>query len=109
MMTRHFFEKTSVTNRGFELIEFADGNGEECSIQQSSAIDDSDRGYEKPGTSYLWIGCDKNSVHPRTGEALSPRMHLHREHVQELVAVLNRWLDTGSLAGNEDSDAESST
>ena len=86
-------------SRGFEFIEFHDANGETCSVQQSSAIDSSDSGYGDVGSSHLWLGCDKNLVHPGTGEALSPRMHLHREHVEELVGVLTNWLRTGHLAG----------
>lgn len=47
------------TGRGFQYITFPDAYGHECSIQQSSAIDDTERGYEHPGSSFLWIGPDE--------------------------------------------------
>lgn len=79
------------TSRGFELIEFKDVNDCECSLQQSSlAI------YEDPGTSAVWLGCEKNTE-PHLGSCSSPRMHLNREQVAALVQRLNNWLSTGSF------------
>lgn len=73
-------ENVGTTDRGFELISFQDAYARDCSLQQSSlAI------YETPGTSAVWLG---------VGEK---RMHLRREHVQELIEVLQCWLDTGSF------------
>jgi hypothetical protein len=79
------------TGRGFELIEFCDYNGDNCSLQASSlAI------YEKPGTSAIWLGCEKNApVH--LGHELSPRMHLSYKQVQALVSHLQNWLENGSF------------
>jgi len=51
-------------------------------IQESSAIGDNDDSFDKPGSSFLWVGRDH---------------HLKREEVAELVTHLQRWLDTGSL------------
>jgi hypothetical protein len=73
------------TSRGFQLVEFADANSKKCSLQQSSVIDDTERGYEQPGTSFVWLGID--------GE----RMHLHRYHVRELISLLRQWHETGNF------------
>lgn len=80
--------KQSVTPRGFGLIDFRDANGKSCSVQQSSAIGDTDDAYERPGSSMLWLGTD---------ETVSGRMHLSHQQVSKLVKVLNNWLETGSL------------
>lgn len=80
------------TERGFELIEFADYDGVACSLQQSS-ITDLDH---KAGATALWLGCDKNAP-PHLGHEMSPRMHLDRRRVIELVTHLQAWLETGSL------------
>ena len=67
--------KVERTERGFELVNFTDCNGNPCGLQASSlAI------YEKPGTSAVWLGQDDH------------RMHLNREQVAALVAALQSWL-----------------
>ncbi len=68
------------TARGFELIEFTDRNGQDCSLQQSSAAD-----FQDPGTSAVWFG---------VGET---RMHLSLEQVKELIPFLQAWVDNGSF------------
>ena len=83
--------KVQKTGRGFELIEFSDYNNEPCSLQQSSAAI-----YVKPGTGAVWLGC-KNNTQPHLGSTSSPRMHLHRNQVKQLVASLTRWLEKGSF------------
>ena len=108
------------TIRGFQRAEFPDANGHQCSVQASSVIDDTERGYENPGSSYLWIGPDEAEPRIMASQAASfgvttaettglvpfpvpdevfmtTRMHLSRDHVAELIVVLKRWLDTGSL------------
>lgn len=76
------------TNRGFEIIEFSDINGQPCSLQKSSLLD-------PPA---LWLGCNQDAgFHHVTQEALKPRMHLNRKLVEALVETLNRWLETGSF------------
>lgn len=84
--------KIKQTPRGFEFIEFTDIYGEPCSLQQSSLAK-----YTRPGSTAVWLGCDKNSRHPMTGEEMSPRMHLDRKLVRQLVTRLNRWLKKGSF------------
>lgn len=84
--------KITKTARNFEIIEFKDLYGEPCSLQQSSLAK-----YVKPGSSAVWLGCMKNSVHPVTGEQMSPRMHLDRKLVRQLVTRLQHWLKNGSF------------
>lgn len=73
------------TNRGYQYILFADYNGRDCSLQQSSMAM-----YEQPGSSAIWLGLESE------GEC-SSRMHLSLETVVELVAVLQNWIATGAL------------
>ena len=113
--------ESGVGGRGFPQVIFHDAHGCECSVQCSSAIDDSQRGMENPGTSFLWIGV--NDPDPRimaskavslgihTAEVagwipfpvpdcvlMSTRMHLNREQVSGLIVRLREWLDTGKFA-----------
>lgn len=68
------------TQRGFEIINFIDLYGENCSLQQSSRAE-----YEPPGSSAIWLGLrDK-------------RMHLSLDQVKELIPLLTRWIETGSF------------
>lgn len=80
------------TARGFELIEFKDAYGFSASLQQSSAAEN-----DNPGTSYVWLGCDENHFHEMTKEPLSPRMHLDKNHVTQLVSYLQNWLERGTF------------
>jgi len=50
--------KFNRTNRGFGCLELIDTHGLPCSIQQSSAIDNTVHGLNNPGSSFLWIGVD---------------------------------------------------
>jgi hypothetical protein len=81
-----FLSDCTKTPRGFQLITFSDHFQQKCVLQQSSAIDDTERGFNSPGSSYVWLGI------------AGQQMHLHREHVQELVTVLKGWLLDGKLA-----------
>jgi len=72
--------KIKHTNRGFEIIEFEDGYGIECKLQQSSLAD-----YEPPGSSAIWFG-PKDNI-----------MHLNLQQVKILVKYLNNWLNSGSF------------
>ena len=89
-MTKHW--DVGHTERGFELITFADKYGDQCELQQSSLAE-----YEEPGTSAVWLGLagDNPRIHPTFGTSLGMRMHLDREQVETLVAHLRRWLKMG--------------
>jgi hypothetical protein len=91
--------KIELTCRGFERVDFKDANGNSCSIQQSSTFDDDT--CNQPGAAYLWLGANKNSVHPTTGEEMSPRMHLNRDLARQLAALLLLWADNGTLKDGE--------
>ncbi len=65
----------TMTTRGFERIDFADRNGDACSLQQSSLA----------GGEHIWLG--------RGDE----RMHLHRDQVAQLYDHLGAWLRRGSF------------
>lgn len=79
------FMQVQRTERGFELIEFKDANGKDCSLQGSSAIGDREEDALNPGTSFVWLGKG------------SERMHLNHEQVFTITRKLLNWLDHGSF------------
>ena len=70
--------------RGPVRGDFSDGNGNVCSIQESSAA----------GDGMIWLGMD----HGRhfEGNCLA-RMHLTRDHVRDLLPWLTLFAETGQL------------
>lgn len=106
---------------GWQKIVFNDGYNEDCSIQLSSAIDDDTEGaWERPGTSFLWVGVEDPDPtimaqhaamlgietdqvtgwipYPLPEEVLcKTRMHLTRTSAKFVVDVLTRWLEKGTL------------
>lgn len=89
------------TKRGFEKGKFTDLYGEKCSIQKSSlATDDA-----------IWLGIDDPKLtvfeNDQMGKYLevdmpknfsvNSRMHLNREQVQELLPILQKFVETGDL------------
>lgn len=112
------------TPRGFEIVKLTDAYGVECSVQQSSACADTDDAYNRPGSSYLWVGVDNPEPKVMRSQAssvglcvpageeisgwmpypippqvsLSTRMHLNKDQVVGLVQRLQAWLETGSLS-----------
>ena len=82
--------KTKRTARGFQVIDFLDHNGEKCSLQQSSAVLDYEDSMERPGTSAVWFGDNKN------------RMHLDQDQVLTLRGYLGHWLEYGCFRVDEE-------
>lgn len=84
--------KVTHTPRGFAFISFKDRYGQKCSLQKSSlATEDC-----------VWLGCDEVQYH--MGEALSPRMHLSIPLAKELIAHLQRFVDTGEISDGVQSE-----
>jgi hypothetical protein len=96
--------KITKTSRGFRLAEFVDGNGERCSMQESSAA-------EQP---MLWLGLELAewktfepgvgwktipfpSSPPGGSILVSARMHLTQQQVQELLPYLLVFAQTGEM------------
>ena len=98
------------TNRGFQRGEFLDGNGESCSIQESSIV---------ACEGYIWLGCNdiglkrfepgkgwsdvdlqQNDRHGITHIA-NTRMHLSQSMVRDLLPLLQHFADTGELPHNK--------
>lgn len=121
------------TYRGFDLVEFDDAYGHKCSLQQSSAIGDSDEAVDNPGSSFIWLGIDDGepiimkSQARAIGLELPPgevsgwmpypipkevlihtRMHLNRQQVGELIGRLNQWLQTGAFTEVSDTSSDTS-
>lgn len=102
--------KKSETSRGFAIGEFVDLYGVKCSIQKSSlATDDA-----------IWLGVDDPdpkvlasqakslgllttettgwTPYPIPNEVLiTTRMHLNRKQVEELLPILQKFVDTGEI------------
>jgi hypothetical protein len=96
------------TERGFKRAVFADRNGVECSIQESSIATEH----------AIWLGCndaDPKMFIPYGAPAWQPltlpelpegghilfttRMHLTQEQVLELLPLLQHFAETGELPG----------
>ena len=81
--------KLRTTDRGFEILEHdvytSQTTPPEVSrvAQQSSAIGGYPDSFDKPGSSFLWIG---------------ENHHLNREEVAHLIVYLKRWVETGSMS-----------
>ncbi len=82
------------TERGFVVVveeKYQNDPGEFTRlIQESSAIGDYDDAFDRPGSSYLWVGSDH---------------HLNREQVKELIERMQNWLTSGRLAVDEPVEA----
>jgi hypothetical protein len=76
----------TVTHRGFIAViheKYPNEQDEKTRlIQESSAIGDYKDSFDRPCSSYLWVGQDH---------------HLNRGEVAELISRMQHWLDTGGL------------
>ena len=72
------------TPRGFQRREWADLNGEACSIQESSLATEC----------AIWLGCASGT---HVDGACLARMHLSRVMVKELLPLLQHFAETGRL------------
>lgn len=69
--------KRGYTDNGFDVIEFKDLYGKDCTIQKSSlATEDA-----------VWIGVNKEFA----------RMHLTQEQIKNLLPILTKFVETGEL------------
>lgn len=107
------------TQRGFVVGYFKDTYGEECSIQESSAVA-IQGGEGASGEWKLWLGRDE--VRPKVfrpgcgwsdvelpGDGkllLSGRMHLSQTQAAELIPLLQHFVEHGELPRPEASQAE---
>lgn len=69
------------TERGFRLIlhpRYVEDQRLERVVGESSAVGDYEDSWDNPGSSYLWLG---------------EHIHLNREDVGVLIAVLKHWLE----------------
>lgn len=77
------------TQRGFARADFTDRYGAACSIQDSSiATEDC-----------IWLGCDEGT---HVDGQCCARMHLTQELAAELIPLLQRFVETGSIVPNDD-------
>jgi hypothetical protein len=87
------------TVRGFDILNFKDRNGVQCSLQKSSiATEDC-----------IWLGCDVadpracvpgkgwQKVEVPEGTIFNDRMHLTQKMAAALIPVLQKFVDTGEL------------
>ena len=78
------------SERGFERIvhdSYANEPVPDCTlVGASSAIGNYEDSWDRPGSSFLWIG---NTDHA---------MHINRDEVRELIVHLQSWVESGNLA-----------
>lgn len=78
--------KVERTDRGFQVLKhevYPPGAAKpDRLVQQSSAIGEYPDSFDRPGSSFLWVGDNH---------------HLSREEVRQFVTHLQSWLDTGYL------------
>jgi hypothetical protein len=85
--------KLERTQRGFLYADFTDLYGEACSIQDSSLAT----------ADAIWLGVEHinakamSSVIGIDPEKIPARMHLSREMVAQLIPILQRFVQTGSI------------
>jgi len=92
--------KLKKTNRGFQLAEFKDQHGLECSIQESSLAT----------KACIWLGIDNPYVKVMgqpgegwidfplpAGVQISSRMHLTQAMAKKLLPHLQKFIKTGYL------------
>ena len=77
------------TGRGFSVGTFFDRYRQECSVQDSSLATEC----------CIWLGVDRNipPAYGGEGKEVNARMHLTRELAANLMVVLQRFIDTGSV------------
>lgn len=106
--------------RGFPIVGFTDAYGHKSSIQASSAIGDYEDSFDRPGSSYIWLGLDDVKAQVMAVNAAKvgvtttetngwvdypipedvsiwTRMHLNREQVAGLIVRLHQWLAQGNF------------
>lgn len=96
--------QTKLTNRGFSLIEFTDGNDNECTIQESSACRDEGLiwfGAKEVEVQYMAEGLGWQTINfeEEFGKTFigNQRMHLTQSQVKELLPVLQYFAEHGEL------------
>lgn len=82
-MTDRLIPEPTPTGRGFLRADFKDANGKSASIQESSVATEC----------MLWLGIEQD------------RMHLNEQLVRELVALMSRYADHGTLLTPEEPEA----
>ena len=81
--------KKSKTSRGFTLYTFKDVHEDECSLQESSRVDEIN----------CWLGREGDvvKVHHVTGESLGMRMCLNQKLARQLGIKLIAFAETGII------------
>lgn len=98
------------TGRGFAINLFTDRYDKECSIQKSSlATEDAIWfGILDPSPSIMAVHAPKYGIDPGDGTGWVPyhipeevsidtRMHLTRDQVEELLPILQKFVETGEV------------
>lgn len=79
------FEKNC---RGFRIARFQDANGDDASIQESSAIADPE--------ALVWLG-QQHTKCKDCGCEMPSRMHLTQSMAAALIPALQHFVETGDL------------
>ena len=97
--------KVKQTSRGFDIMEFSDSYGVECSLQVSSSVEPhiwlgaKEIGLKKlklGATSGGWEDID-TSGDEHTSYIANTRMHLSQEEVKALLPTLIKFANSGEI------------
>lgn len=88
------------TERGFAISEFKDRYDEKCSIQNSSLATEPCvwLGVHDPYVRQLVPNEGWKNVELPPGTSVNGRMHLTQGQAKDLIVLLQRFIDTGSIA-----------
>lgn len=91
--------KINKTERGFDINQFVDRNGQECSLQKSSiATEDCIwLGINNPNPQILIPGKGWTPVEFPPETLFHTRMHLNIKQVKRLLPYLQKFVETGEL------------
>ena len=92
--------KLRKTARGFQIAEFKELYGKDCSIQESSLATEAAiwLGIDAPSVRVIVKGKGWQDVPLPEGGSVRGRMHLSQEQVQDLLPLLQRFAETGYLS-----------
>jgi len=102
--------KQTITDRGFEYIDFEDSYNNNCSIQKSSLADEDTIWFGINNIEPKIMAQDAKKVGIKTEQEvgwieypipkevfINTRMHLNQEQVKELIPILQKFVETGEI------------
>lgn len=104
--------KIKQNSRGFNFVNFTDANGEACSVQRSSSMNEpliwlgvGDVKLKVLVRNEGWKTFSEEDLAEKFGTVMEPcphvlmggRMHLNRKQVKNLLPILKKFVETGEI------------